>query len=160
MDFRVDGVRSLTCTGIWTLVPTDHWGESLSATNLCTGMVYTGALLAGGGVGLVVGLLARDGLNRAGEGETRGLDGVECVVAIGALHTAGREGDVRDGGDGRDATALSGVKSASGWWAGSGEAEGRGGSVVLRRVAYPCLKAREARCLRNTEIRAMPRKQG
>ena len=32
--------------------------------------------------------------------------------------------------------------------------------VVLRRVAYPCLKARKARCLRNTEIRAMQRKQG
>ena len=97
-----------------SMVPTDRWGESLSAAkllctgmvytgaNLCTGMVYTGAslsctgmvytgpLLAGRGAGLVVGLLARDGLNRAGEGETRGLDGVECVVAIG-LHTAGRE---------------------------------------------------------------------
>ena len=30
----------------------------------------------------------------------------------------------------------------------------------LRRVAYPCLKARKARCLRNTEGRAMQRKQG
>ena len=30
----------------------------------------------------------------------------------------------------------------------------------LRRVAYPCLKARKARCLRNTDIRAMQRKQG
>ena len=30
----------------------------------------------------------------------------------------------------------------------------------LRRVAYPCLKARKARWLRNTEIRAMQRKQG
>ena len=29
-----------------------------------------------------------------------------------------------------------------------------------RRVAYPCLKARKARCLRNTEVRAMQRKQG
>ena len=126
--------RSLTCTGIGSLVPTDRWGESLSAANLlCTGMVYTGALLAGGGTGLVVGLLARDGLNRAGEGETRGLDGEECVVAIG-LHTAGRDGDVRDGGGGRDATALSGGKSASSWWAGSGEAEGGGGSVVLAVV--------------------------
>ena len=30
----------------------------------------------------------------------------------------------------------------------------------LRRVAYPCLKAGKARWLRNTEIRAMQRKQG
>ena len=29
-----------------------------------------------------------------------------------------------------------------------------------RRVAYPRLKARKARCLRNTELRAMQRKQG
>ena len=29
-----------------------------------------------------------------------------------------------------------------------------------RRDAYPCLKARKERCLRNTEIRAMQRKQG
>ena len=82
----------------------------------------------------MVGLLARDGLNRAGEGETRGLDGEDCVVVIGTLHTAGREGDVRDGGGGRDATALSGGKSASSWWAGSGEAEGGGGSAVLAVV--------------------------
>ena len=82
----------------------------------------------------MVGLLSRDGLNRAREGETRGLDGVECVVAIGTLHTAGRVGDIRDGGGGRDATALSGGKSASSWWAGSGEAEGGGGSVVLAAV--------------------------
>ena len=34
------------------------------------------------------------------------------------------------------------------------------GMTVLRRVAYPCLKARKARCLRKTEIRAMQRKQG
>ena len=32
--------------------------------------------------------------------------------------------------------------------------------VDLRRVAYPCLKARKTRWLRNTEIRAMQRKQG
>ena len=32
-------------------------------------------------------------------------------------------------------------------------------SLLLRRVAYPCLKARKARWLRNTEIRAMKRKQ-
>ena len=32
-----------------------------------------------------------------------------------------------------------------------------GQSKQLRRVAYPCLKAR---CLRNTEIGAMQRKQG
>ena len=32
--------------------------------------------------------------------------------------------------------------------------------TLLRRVAYPCLKARKARCLRNTELRAMQRKQG
>ena len=31
---------------------------------------------------------------------------------------------------------------------------------VQRRVAYPCLKARKARGLRNTETRAMQRKQG
>ena len=31
---------------------------------------------------------------------------------------------------------------------------------LLRRVAYACLKARKARCLRNTEGRAMQRKQG
>ena len=43
-----------------------------------------------------------------------------------------------------DGTAGSGVK-----WMGQ-----------QRRVAYPCLKARKARCLRNTEIRAMQRKQG
>ena len=74
-----------------SMVPTDCWGESLSAASLsCTGMVYTGALLAGRRAGLVVGLLARDGLNRAGVGETRGLDGEKCVVAIG-LHTAGWE---------------------------------------------------------------------
>ena len=33
-------------------------------------------------------------------------------------------------------------------------------TVDLRRVAYLCLKARKARCLRNTEMRAMQRKQG
>ena len=56
-------------------------------------------------------------------------------------------------------------------WRG-GEGGGGGGSrsdslpscfdsvVTLRRVAYPCLKARKARCLRNTEGRAMQRKQG
>ena len=33
-------------------------------------------------------------------------------------------------------------------------------SYAQRRVAYPCLKARKARCLRNTEVRAMQRKQG
>ena len=33
-------------------------------------------------------------------------------------------------------------------------------SHLQRRVAYPCLKARKARRLRNTEIRAMQRKQG
>ena len=31
---------------------------------------------------------------------------------------------------------------------------------LQRRVAYPCLKARKARCLRNTEFRAMQRKLG
>ena len=47
--------RSLTCTGIGPLVLTDRWGEWLSATNLlCTGRMYTGALLAGGRAGLVV----------------------------------------------------------------------------------------------------------
>ena len=34
------------------------------------------------------------------------------------------------------------------------------GKADLRRVAYPCLKARKARCLRNTELRAMQRKLG
>ena len=54
-------------------------------------------------------------------------------MAIG-LHTASREIDVRDGGGGRDAKALSAGKSASSWWAGNGEAEGGGGSVVLAVV--------------------------
>ena len=88
--------------------------------------------------------MARDGLNKPGVGETRGLDGVELVVAIGALHTAGREGDVRDGGGRRDATALSGEKSVSRWWAGDGEAGGGGGSllsvsVVLAVVLFTLL---------------------
>ena len=59
----------------------------------------------------MVGLLARDGLNRAGEGETRGLDGEECVVATG-LHTAGREGDVRDGGGGVECVVAIGLHTA------------------------------------------------
>ena len=49
---------------------------------------------------------------------------------------------------------------------GKGGGGGEGGGLPIlsdrkqRRVAYPCLKARKARCLRNTEGRAMQRKQG
>ena len=50
------------------------------------------------------------------------------------------------------------------WWKRKKEEEEKKkkkkGKADLRRVAYPCLKARKARCLRNTELRAMQRKLG